>query len=280
MKNWIGKHARFIMIFSEAAPTVAAYIFGAFGWWLNTIEFPLSARALWSICWRLGLYCVVITSVILWFFYHKVNFEYEENNKKLLSIKKQMDLILNQIQKCMDSILYQSSVNLNLASEHLKEDRLTIFGLRNDTFFALSRYSENPLFKSIHSGKKYFLNKGCIAHGYINGWHIEKGLNVPDYSEDKEGYKKYFKSMYQLQNSDIRDLSMKSKYYAVKRIQKPGHPPLGVVVFESLRANRFEEEIIQKELTNIAETVYDFLTILDMKAEQLSDEVRIELDDK
>ena len=187
-----------------------------------------------------------------------------------------IDTMSKQTQESINKILIDCALRLNFSSEPYKGDRLTIFGLRGDSFFAISRYSEHSEFHTINSNKHYALNKGCIAKGYAHGWHFVSA-NIPSYDKSPKEYSDFFRHSYNLKHNDIRDLSMKSRLYAVQRISRRGEKDLGVVVFESLRPNRITEEQIRNELQKIAELSYGYLKVLDMKAEQISSEFDIEI---
>ena len=274
MKNWILKHAHWIFPVCDIILAINIAFLERFGWLPEIFEFKLSRINFYF----LFLYGILLVNIYLRIVYNKKSMDYEKLSQKTKLYEKMIDTMSSQTQECINKIVIDFAKKLGFSSDPLKCDRLTIFGLRNFSFFALSRYSENPVYEEIHS-KEYPIDKGCIAKGYQNDWHFEVGSFSP-YEKDKDAYERYMRQTYGYNHSDVRKFHMKSRFYAVKRIRTENGKNEGMVVFESIKANRFPEEYIRQELEILAQKVCDFLTILDMKAEQLSDEVRIELDDK
>ena len=219
-------------------------------------------------------YFILIFSCILNIYFTDTKYYVNKMKSELSFYKNISDIMTQSIQVCIHKALSDSAERLGLKNEKIHEDRLTIFGIKHNevsSFFVLDRYSENPMYRKIRS-KEYPLNKGCIAKGYQNDWHFEKGC-FPSYEKDKSKYESYIRQTYNYNHADVRDLNMKSRFYAVKRIKRNNEKELGVIVFESIRSDRFPEALIKSELCKLAEESYDFLKVLDLKAEKVSKEL-------
>ncbi len=237
-------------------------------WWISDV------KNIWDIKTYLFLYLFLLFIVAynIGIKYIKMDFKNLENKLKLSESR--IDHVLNLVQSCIYSSLVEFSKKMELDKEDIQQDRVTVFGLRDITgtkkFFGLSRYSDNPNFREL-SNKEYDTKKGCMAKGYSNGWYVERG-NIPSFEESPKEYEDYFRQQYGLSHSEVRNLSMKSRYYASISIKK-GAEEKGVLVFESLRSNRFDDSKIKTELEYLASKVGDLMELLDMKEERVSQPV-------
>ena len=277
MRNFIGKHNIWIFPILNIVilPFVAAKL-QDLGWYPQDWA-ALSKR---NVAIYL-LYFVLLIACVLNIYFTNTKYYIKRMKSELSFYKNIADLMTQSIQVCIHKSLLDSADRLGLKNEKTHEDRLTIFGIKynkGSSFFVLDRYSENPIYRNIRS-KEYPLNKGCISKGYQNDWHFEKGC-FPSFEKDKNGYGDYIRKNYNYNHSDIRNLNMKSRFYAVKRIKRKNEKELGVIVFESMRPNRFQEDQIKSELSRLAEEAYDFLKVLDLKAEKVSQEIDIEINRK
>lgn len=222
----------------------------------------------------LFLYVILIFVVVYNIFILYLKMDFKQLTEQLAETETRLNSVLGQVQSCIYSSLVEFSKKMELEKEDIQQDRVTVFGLRNvdgvKKFFGLSRYSDNPNYREL-SNKEYDIQNGCMAKGYSNGWHIEKG-NIPSYEEKPKEYEDYFRRQYGLSHSEVRNLSMKSRYYASISIKK-GAEEKGVLVFESLRSNRFDDNRIKTELEYLASKVGDLMELLDMKEEKVSQTV-------
>lgn len=237
-------------------------------WWNDNIE------NIWDAKIYLFLYLLLILIILYNIGIAYIKMDFKNLEEKLEKSNQYLDFVLAQIQSCIDNSLIEFSRKMKLEQESEKQDRISIFGLKNvnnkKSFFGISRYSENPNYRGL-SNKEYDTQKGCMAKGYCNGWHIEKG-NVASFEENPKEYENYFRQHYGLSHADVRNLSMKSRYYASVSIKR-GAEEKGVLVFESLQADRFDEDMIRPELENLANKISDLMELLEMKEEKVSQAV-------
>ena len=177
----------------------------------------------------------------------------------------------NAIEKIRNKVM-QTAKHLQFYNQPIKSDRITVYALFNDSFFALSRFSLNPAYQKISSDKKYPLDKGCIARGYEDGFFYDSGKNFPNPFSNFNEYKDYTRNNYHYSHAEVKAMSMHSTCYAVKRVYKE-EKCLGVIVLESTQPNRFNEADAKKHLDKLAARIYYILELLDIKAKELSNNV-------
>lgn len=226
-----------------------------------------------------GYYIVLVAIICYNIYINKTKIDYQKLEDELKQTNICLDNVLNQIQACIYSSLVEFSQKMKLDEEEEQQDRISVFGIKNvnnvKKFFGLSRYSDNPNYREL-SNKDYDIDKGCMAKGYSNGWHIEQG-NIQKYEDDTENYEDYFRHNYNLNHSDIRKLTMKSRYYASISIKK-GSDEKGVIVFESIKSMRFDEQTIKPELEHLASKIYDFMELLEIKQQKVSKIIFADID--
>lgn len=269
LNNFIAKHNIHISAFlNTIIQPYTLYNLNQKKWWPDDVKDILDIKT------YLFLYFVLLTIVAYNIGIKHIKMDFEKLNEKLLLSESRVDFVLSQIQSCIYSSLIEFSRKLELEKEDIQQDRITVFGLKDiagvKKFFGLSRYSDNPNYRDL-SNKEYDIQKGCMAKGYSNGWHVEKG-NIPSFEEKPKEYENYFRQHYGLNHSDVRTLSMPSRYYASVSIKK-GAEEKGVLVFESLRPNRFDDTKIRNELEYLASKVGDLMELLDIKEEKVSQTV-------
>lgn len=172
--------------------------------------------------------------------------------------------------------LIQYTKKLGFLGFKNKVDRITVYATLENGFYALSRYSLNPLYNRIKKDQVYDFKKGCIAKGYVDSFFCEDGKNIPNPKEDYDGYKKYMKDKYNYTNAEIDDITMHSMYYAVHKIYKQDKC-LGVIVLESEEKCRFNEEQAKYNLKRLAAILYPFLDLLNIKTKNLIDDSKKQL---
>jgi hypothetical protein len=269
LKNLIARYNTTLsIIVNVIVQPVVLYNLNSRDWGINNSGFSGNPR------FYLALYVILIMIVLYNIFVMHLKMDFKQQSKKMSDIEQQLNSVLVQVQSCIYSYLIEFSKKLGLEKEPVQQDRITVFGLRNvagtKKFFGLSRYSDNPNYRDL-SNKEYDTQKGCMAKGYSNGWHIEKG-NIPSFEDKPREYEDYFRKNYKLSHADVRSLTMKSRYYASISIKK-GTEEKGVLVFESLRPNRFDENKIKIELEYLASKVGDLMELLEMKEEKVSQTV-------
>lgn len=273
IKNFIGKYNIYIsVILNIIVQPCTLYELNQKKWFPD--KWPDNFENIFSIKGYLVLYLILIIIVLYNIGIKYIKFDFEDLAKRLENTNSKLDVVLKQVESCIDGSLIEFSKKLGLEKEPIQQDRVTVFGLRNvagtKKFFGLSRYSDNPNYRDL-SNKEYDTQKGCMAQGYSNGWHIEKG-NIPSFEDKPREYEDYFRKNYKLSHADVRSLTMKSRYYASISIKK-GTEEKGVLVFESLHPNRFDENKIKVELEYLSSKVGDLMELLEMKEEKVSQTV-------
>lgn len=217
-------------------------------------------------------YAILLVSCVIKFFLIK-------NNIDIKALKDERDcykkIVIETSDKSIEKIrnkTMQAAKKLQFYTQPHKMDRITIYALLNDSFFALSRFSLNPAYQKITPDKQYPLDKGCIALGYKDGFFYESGKNFPDPEKNFKEYEDYTRNHYNYSHTDVKSMSMHSTCYAVKRIYKEDKC-LGVIVLESIQKNRFNEEDAKEQLDQLASKIYYLLDLLDIKVQEVSKKI-------
>ena len=169
------------------------------------------------------------------------------------NLESQNGVIAQAIKNVFEGFLYQLSQKLEFGSRKTNCERVTIYihsskiggskipGLSDGHFIPFGRYSANPRYSQL-GRPQYPENEGCIAKGWEDTWCFENQLG-----EDDDAYKRKSYEEYNLSKETLDKIKMKSKLYAVQRIDKEKEK-LAVLVVESLHADRFDEQDIKSKL--------------------------------
>lgn len=145
------------------------------------------------------------------------------------------DLVANNVEALVTGLLLQLSSRLGFTRG--EPTRLTIYVHNgNGGFISFGRHCPDPTY----AGKGRTLlsaNAGCIAKAWANDWCYEGDLAYKD-----------ARRKYQITREAYETMRMKSKFYAVKRIDSNTSQPLAVVVLESINPNRFAENQVKSVL--------------------------------
>lgn len=164
------------------------------------------------------------------------------------------ELIAENVKNVFDGYLYQISTKLKFGSKESNCERVTVYiHDSSNHFIPFGRFSANPKLRA--PGRlQYPDDQGCISHGWRNGWHFEN-----DMGESVDAYVKNSKTKYAIHKKTLDVMKMKSKLYAVKRIDGDNGKQLAVLVVESLTQNRFEEKeleiTLKQEEYNLSELI-------------------------
>jgi hypothetical protein len=160
----------------------------------------------------------------------------ERLKKELQDEKEKVTIIANNIEAVVDGLLLKLSEKL--AFDNGEQSRITIYvhNGRNH-FVSFGRYSPNPNFRA--KGRSYLPeNEGCISSAWRSNWCYEGNLLQEE-----------AKAKYNIGDESLRGRKMNSVFYAVKRINTGAtNNALAVLVVESERVNRFDQEKIKKTL--------------------------------
>lgn len=161
----------------------------------------------------------------------------------------QIGEIGNNIIVLFDGLLL--NLSKKLAFQQDDQARISIYVHKNSKgcFIPCGRYSPNPELKK--TGRtSYPDSQGCIAKGWQAGWHFDN-----NFSEDEGEHRSRCKNEYKIPINVHEKLKMKSKVYAVKRLDDATNAPLAVIVIESINENRFDANQLQADLNTV---VHDF----------------------
>lgn len=162
--------------------------------------------------------------------------------KDLDDIKSKNELVGENIKNVFDGYLYQLSKKLDFGSNQSNCERVTIYiHDRISHFIPFGRFSANPAYRG-PGRTQYPDSQGCIAKGWQNGWHFENRLG------ENRTYEKNNREKYDINKEILDTIKMKSKLYAVKRIDGENGDQLAVIVVESLTAGRFDEQDLKMKV--------------------------------
>jgi uncharacterized protein (UPF0128 family) len=135
-----------------------------------------------------------------------------------------------------------------------ENERITVYYKnKQNQFISLGRYSKNPKFVN-HKPKEYNINKGCIAKGWEIGTFFDN--EFPD--NDKQ-YINYSSKHYSMTKKEINSLKMKSKLFAILRIDR-GNEYIGLIVLESMDKDKLTKEKAIDFLKKIENEICNLLT--------------------
>ncbi|HAT6978607.1 TPA: hypothetical protein F8R96_14810 [Legionella pneumophila] len=161
---------------------------------------------------------------------------------ELEKIKEENALIAENVKKVFDGYLYQLSKKLEFGSNTSNCERVSIYiHGRSNHFIPFGRFSANPQFGG-PGRAQYPDNQGCMSKGWQNKWHFENDMG------DADTYDQNSQTRYAINKRTLRAIKMRSKLYAVQRIDAINGEPLAVLVVESLTSNRFDENKLKDTL--------------------------------
>lgn len=128
--------------------------------------------------------------------------------------------------------------------------RVTLYYFKKNNFYYVGRYSVNPE-NSKENTLKFELNGGVISQAWRK--QIHKDVICPEFDEsNSEPYISYVTSTYDFTREKVQSLGMKSCQYYARRIDDTSEP-IGVIVFESSKKNKFTERQIKRVESYCAE---------------------------
>lgn len=231
-----------------------------------------------------GLFIIAI--IALWdsAYANKIKDDLKKKDETIAVLKKEIKrqkVALSQFREFIDDMimghLAAAANQLNFEKEEEKLDRITVFVLANNSFFALARFSLNPDYQNIDTEKNYDCHKGAISKGYANGWHYIGGDDRKDHRNNMGAYTKWLKNSYGYSKEEVEDMTMKSLCYAVKRMNKR-EKCLGVIVLESITPQRFTEDEAKVVLEQLSKNIDPILKTIkfDSKTATVLREVQVD----
>jgi hypothetical protein len=176
--------------------------------------------------------------------------------KSYNSLKTELAVTKEAVQKMGDSttfvfegLLLNLSRKLSFPQNDQTRLSLYIHYPEHDYFVPCGRYSPNPKFRK-PGRTSYPDNEGCIAKGWQNGWHFDN--NFPETKKQKD-YRAYCSKQYNIPDDVYNRIRMKSRVYAVKRLDDNLGNQLGLLVIEALEHDRFEEQTLLQNLNGVAD---------------------------
>jgi hypothetical protein len=113
-------------------------------------------------------------------------------------------------------------------------------------FVPCGRFSWDPVLKK--KGRTTFPdNQGCISKAWRHDWHYDD--KIP---EDLELACTHHESGYDVPIEVTKNLKMRATLVAAKKILDRADGPIGVLVIESSRNERFEEGALKAKMVDIA----------------------------
>lgn len=200
-------------------------------------------KTTWGHLWYLCIFLLVASSIVLAvskYYHYKSKDTITKLRAELKSCKEIFDRTL--FIEIFTGYLYAlSSEKLCFGAKGENSERITLYIHDNskDSFIPFSRVSQNPLYKK-KGRPEYPDDIGCIGKAWENGWHFDNC-----FPEEKDEYAKYCKNGYGMNHGVTNSLAMKSKLFACLRIEGEGDP-LGLIVVESMIADRYQEDDIKK----------------------------------
>lgn len=165
----------------------------------------------------------------------------EEYSKKIDENKIILDTISENIRELFNGFLYGLARNDTIKCT--ANERITLY-IHNggNSFIPFGRYSENVQYTS--SGRSHYPdNEGCIAEGWIKGWHFENKLPTSNLNT----YYKKCEEKYKMPIETTKQLKMKSELFAVLRLTFDTKH-IGVLVIESTQKTKYNEKQIKEFL--------------------------------
>ena len=173
------------------------------------------------------------------------------------SLKTQIELIQEDVKDFFNGYLYRLSLKLEFGKNNNNNERATIY-LHDSVshFIPFVRFSKNPKFHK-QGRTQYLDNEGCIAEGWQHGWHFENNLGKREDTYKRNNLKKY-----NINNKTIDKMTMKSRLYAVKRIDADNGKHLGVIVIESTDLKRYKEDDLKVKIEQQEKDLAESILIL------------------
>jgi hypothetical protein len=160
----------------------------------------------------------------------------------------------NSIIILFDGLLLNVARRLKLQQGSQARLSLYVHDSELDIFIACGRYSPNPVFSS-PGRTTYPDDEGCIGMGWKNGWHFDDAVPANGVARSKYNTKTY--NIPEDTNAAVR---MKSRLYAVRRLDDAMGMAVAVLVFEAVDPNGFPEQRIRDTLDGVAD---DFARVID-----------------
>ena len=161
----------------------------------------------------------------------------------LSALQQKIDLVGQSFRTLCDGLM--GDLSSKLAVGQGDQTRSSLYVHDGDEKFVLcGRYAPDPVLK--RPGRpSYPDDQGCIGVGWRNGWHFENALG--------NGYQYTNNTLarYKISAQELAKIPMKSELFGVQRIDV-GQEFIGLIVVESLRADRFDENSLKAELIQFA----------------------------
>ncbi|MEJ5096028.1 MULTISPECIES: hypothetical protein [Sphingomonas] len=159
------------------------------------------------------------------------------------SLQSKVDLVGESLRTLCDGLM--TDLASKLAISHKDDSRASLYVHDGNSHFVLiGRYSPNPVLRK--PGRPFYPDdQGCIAKGWQQGWSFENTLgNGANYTRNTE-------ARYGIPTADIVRFAMKSKLLGAHRVDSNGEP-IAVVLVESMRQDRFDEQALEAALSQFS----------------------------
>ena len=207
---------------------------------------------------------MVISGILLiifgWGFERLSYWSSEKKNKELVSrnedlkseiiniekLQQENSLLKSNLEQAINDKAYTWLKTTANRFEFKRTDRLSIYYIKNDSFYILSRYSLNEKYKNKHR-LKFMQSQSALCKAWEHGEHINLD-SIPQYGNTKKAKNAYIKAMktiYGYDHDKIKHRTMKSCVYIAFAIKKNGDT-LGILLIESIEKNRFGKDDVNK----------------------------------
>lgn len=122
-------------------------------------------------------------------------------------------------------------------------ERISVYKDAGGLFSMLGRSSLNPRYDQ-QGRRSYPDSEGCIADAYLNGFAFDD--NIPDPALSMSAYCDYMLKKWKIDISVCMGLRMRTRNIAASALYGPSSKKtIGVIVFESTKANKFTSAMIE-----------------------------------
>lgn len=274
---------------------VAVFLMWVSDWWIaTTFAVPTDVKTAFELLWALiwnplsgVIICIAITiygAIGQAKDTKNLRTELEEKKSKLKTFELDIDkMVLNS--RTLESNLrgevesnYQLAEELVLAYKKVAhlwtcqifteltldvKHRISIYYLDGDkkNLVLLERFAKNHEYNM--AGRPFFpRDQGVIGHAWSNGSHFEK--RIPIFNRKNTHYYQYLEDNYELSRDVSSRLRMKSRTIGGFAIEDAQGHHIGVIIFESLDQNDFDDEklqdIVKRENARLVEFISDTST--------------------
>lgn len=232
--DWLGRNASPPLAFA----TAVAGAFLTYDWAVARVNYPSFAGPIEIVEGWIGVvfFCFAVAAFTS-------SYAQSRLTPSLVTLKGKVDLIGENLRTFCDGLMADLANKLAITGND--QSRISLYIHDGEQHFVLcGRYSPNPVLKK--PGRPFYPDhQGCIAEGWRQNWFFENQLGV------RKTYQTNTLARYQIGGDIFERLTMKSQMYGVKRIDC-NNKAIGLIVVESLRQDRFDDDTLRVALEEAA----------------------------